>query len=254
MRNEFHPGSKKILINLLIKLRDNGSDLSEICGRSKISFDKFLSGENGISGIDAECIWETSVELTKDKNLGFNMGQNLDISTLGIYGMILQKSPNLIEVFQNASRFLFLITDILAMETRIKDNEFIIKFTPIGVNQHLYKHRLEQSCMVTLGFIFKIYENLSFKKPNLSKIILPNTNIDYSQVEAFTDKPIVVEKTSSYTLVFNKSDLEQTLMDYDLEILQTLIEKVNNQTDVIDNKWTKKIRAKLLDAQNKFFH
>lgn len=248
MNTEIHRGSKKLILNLLLLLKESDLDLSMVCGKSKISFDKFLSGEEIISGIDADCIWETAIASTKNGMLGLQLGLNLDISTLGTYGMILQKSANLFEALQNASKFMFLITDIVTMEVERKNNEIIIDIIPAYTFDLIFKSRIDQSGLITLGFIIRIYEILTFQKPQILKIMVPSSFSDYSVMEAMLGKQVSKSSDRKFTLVLDSKNALTPLQDYDVNLLQLLLENVKHHNGLLDNTWTAKVRSKIMDV------
>lgn len=219
------------ILNIVHFCEKQGVEGKYLLARSGI--DTATLGEP-ISLDKVDSLWKNAIELTGDNFLGLHIGEDSNLSALGVVGQLIQNSQNVEEALQQACKFIGLLTDAFEMKYSRQSNASLISIIP-GDCREQYPDSMRQIIDSTLVFTLKEYQALVMEKLFPQQILL-----DYPETEETEE----YERIFKCPIVFNSS---QTALQIDSKYLNQSIPAANNQLFAVMQKFASEL---LMEQQN----
>lgn len=147
-----------IIRDIVFGAVQRGARLMDLCGALDIAPDELHDSSIKVP-FDRACrAWEHAIRLTKDNLLGLHIGESSTPSIMGMVGLLMQNSENLLTAFEKVSEFSLLATDMFYYNVQKSGREIALIYqpapawtrsSPVGA-----RHAVEQAMSGTLQVFF----------------------------------------------------------------------------------------------------
>jgi len=238
--------SQNIILRLLQAVESLGHSPDLICKSVGITMVDLKAGQLILNDDDAEKIWTACVKTTGNPELGFYIGANASIESLGLLGQLFQNSVSLKELLLFASNYIWLMTDLIKFEVIIEKNDFYIQITPDPHLQALFPARSKQVCLLTLAISMRIKEVLTLSSAESAIVSLPFKLKNRDQLLKFTSNSPIENNANHYKIFGSNEILDIKIVNANPEMLISIIDYCNSHINASHKTWSSKVEKFLL--------
>ncbi len=211
----------QFILSLIRYAEKLGIAPQRLCALSDIDWDALNRGESSTLP-QINSLWQNAAKLSGDPYIGLHLGEEANLTALGIVGQLITNSPTIEAALQHACAFIGLTTDAFRLQLVKSGTHFQLEILPDPDCQQDYPFALEQSIDVALVFVLNEYKALvlgnirpagvSFRKSQ------PNNVKEYERI---FQCPISFN-TSETAIQFEANLLPQRIITADYELLNLL--------------------------------
>jgi AraC-like DNA-binding protein len=123
--------------NMLAFAETKGLKPKDLCVACHINYDDLENPTIAIPLQQTNLLWELIEYKTKDPHIGLHLGEFYKLNALGLVGMILQNSADVISALEKACEYANLLSNTLQLKITLLDNSLRIDFM---VSEHCKAH------------------------------------------------------------------------------------------------------------------
>jgi AraC-like DNA-binding protein len=218
-----------IIRDILLGAEKQRADLKEMCDVLEINPSDLYYSDIQVPFEKAYRTWEVAVAQTHDQHLGLHLGEQTNISVMGLVGHLMQSCPNLEEAFKAVCNFSVLATDMFTYSISTTGDKTTLSFQPctpwVMISPDTARHAVEQAMAGTLN-VFRI---LSGKKIFPEQVLL-----SYSKQKNVAEYERIFQtsikwKATTNSLVFNRNLLTTPVVSYDESLMGVFCDLVKKR-------------------------
>lgn len=211
----------QFILSLIRFAEKRGVVPARLCALSGIDSDALNQG-NPPSLTQANSLWQNAAKLSGDSYIGLHLGEEANLTTVGIVGQLIANSPTIEAALQNACAFIGLTTDAFRLQLVKSDAHFQLEVLPDPNCQRDYPFALNQSIDTTLVFTLNEYKALALDHIRPTQVSFQKTQpVNFQEYERVFQCPIHFEAPQT-AIQFEANLLSQPIITADYELLNLL--------------------------------
>jgi len=238
--------SQNIILRLLQAVESLGYSPELICKNVGFSIEELKSGQLVLTDDDAEKIWSACVKTTNNSELGFYIGANASVESLGLLGQLFQNAVSIKELLLFASEYIWLITDLIKFEVIFRKKDFYIQISPDLHLQTLFPARSKQVCLLTLAISLRLKEVLTLSSSESAIISMPYELKNRDELLKFTSNSPSINNENHYRIFGSIEILQIKILNANPEMLISILDYCNNHINATHKTWSSKVEKFLL--------
>lgn len=211
----------QFILSLIRFAEKRGIAPQRLCALSDIDWDALNRGEAPTLP-QINSLWQNAAKLSGDSYIGLHLGEEANLTALGIVGQLITNSPTVEAALQHACDFIGLTTDAFRLQLVKSAAHFQLEIHPDPHCQRDYPFALEQSIDVALVFALNEYKALALGNIRPTGVSFrkhqPNNAKEYERV---FQCPISFNR-SEIAIQFEANLLPQPIITADYELLNLL--------------------------------
>lgn len=196
-----------------------------------------MSGDTKIVPTPAQInsLWRNAVHLSDDPYFGLHFGEAMQLSALGVVGQVILTSNTVGEALTQASRLIFLITDIFQIKVEHHASSFTIFLISDTKKSEEFPYTYKQMGEYLLAFVLYELDGLLMRKIEPIKVGLPfdlEDSDEYKRILRTTN----ISVSDNFNLTLNNSYLPIAIITSNYKLQAHLLSLVDDQLSTKDNK------------------
>jgi AraC-like DNA-binding protein len=241
-----------ILRHHIYKATDYGADFHELCKRMKLSPEQLTDGEAHLQWVPGEDtdFWTHAVELTGDPCLGLHLGQRHDnYNAFGMLGLLASSCKNLGEALKMLCKYNDTLTGVFTYKLEVTSLHARFSFDPLAVWEETNQGSARQAVDMFAASLLRSLQDACVRKIHPIQIELRYSLVYQAEYNRIL-KSTVLFNQSSNCIVFDKEDLNVSLINYDQSLFsafENLVQKKQSEMTAQQTLATK-VRHLLLSS------
>ena len=228
--------SGTLLASLITFLSQRGFTTEELCERFQIDLSDLQGSDASFDEKKIQFVWQTACELSGDPLLGLHMGENSNLTAIGVVGNLIQNSPTVREAIENACKFMNLLTNAFTMKMVERREYFTVIITPNFISAENFEFGLNQILDMSLVFILKEHMALTLHSTIPEYVELSHCNQEKeAEYERVFQCPVKFG-TSKSGITFKSKLLAQRIITSDYKLLSILKNHAETQLAQIEKR------------------
>jgi AraC-like DNA-binding protein len=227
-----------------------GADFHELCSRMKITPEHLNNGEGQLpwDPADDTDFWTHAIELTKDPALGLHMGDQSALNSLGMVGMLAERSKTLQQALEVLCKYNETFTDLFAISLEMSETEGIFRFNPHAIWEKTNLESARQAVDMWISSLLKASSRITGKRIYPARTELRYSRRHVEEYLTIVKNPVFFNRQSN-CMVFQKQDLQIPIISYDESLLPVFNSLLQKKLDsLVTTSLRGQIKSLLLSA------